>query len=278
MTNPCRLEDVLFTQELDLRPVRVVPADTEIGVLRHLGSRFVNESSDLLNETLAAVCELCQADSAGITLREIQPDGRETLRWVATTGPISKLGLQALPRDYSPCGVVLDRQAAQLFSRPRRFFKYIEEAWDVGEVLLVPWQIGETISGTLWAIMADDSTRFDREDLRRLQTLVAFASAAVCRNEIETSKRAQEGITSAARVANELAHAMNNPLQALTNSLYLIDSDSEGHLGDARQELLRLSELVRINLALHAGPWINSTERKASDSCATRSGSKESQR
>jgi hypothetical protein len=226
-----------------------------------------------MNETLAAVCELCQADSAGITLREIQPDGRETLRWVATIGPISKLGLQALPRDYSPCGVVLDRQAAQLFSHPRRFFKYIEEAWGLDESLLVPWQIGETISGTLWAIMAENSTAFDREDLRRLQTLVAFASAAVCRSEVEASKRVQDGVTTAARVANELAHAMNNPLQALTNSLYLLEGDSGGHLGDAKQELMRLSELVRINLALHAAPWLTSTERKTNDSSGTRFGS-----
>jgi GAF domain len=261
MINVCTLKDVLINEELAVRPVRAMDPELEMQALRRLVQRLSDESSNLLDDTILTVCELCGAASAGITLVERQNDGSETLRWVATTGAIHNLGLQSLPRDHSPCGVVLDTQAPQLFYRPRRFFTYIEESWDVGEVLLVPWTMGGKLCGTLWAVMPDDSSKFDREDLRRLQNLVMFASVAVCRSEIEASKRVREDVTSAAKLANELAHLMNNPLQALTNSLYLIDAGEGVHLEDAKRELERLSDLVRTLLESNARPRSISEQR-----------------
>jgi signal transduction histidine kinase len=131
---------------------------------------------------------------------------------------------------------------------------YIEDDWGVAEVLLVPWQVGNTIRGTLWAVMQDDSKNFDRGSLRILQTLVVFAGAAVSRNEMEISRLSREQVASAARMANELAHAMNNPLQALTNSLYLVDSGEVEHLHEAKQQLKRISSLVGEILVLNARP------------------------
>lgn len=160
----------------------------------------------------------------------------------------------ALPRRHSPCGTVLDRKGPQLFLLPGRFFSYIKDSWEIVEVLLVPWNVGDDLRGTLWAVMQNQANHFDREDLRMLQTLVVFAGAAVAKNEMEQSRRAQENIASAARVANQLAHAMNNPLQALTNSLYLVDAGNTEHLQDAKQELQRLNMLVGEILQLNSHP------------------------
>ena len=209
------VDDVLINDALEYRPAPRSRADKEIESLRRLAQKFSTDSSELMHATVETACELCDADSAGITVLDTLPDGSEGLRWVATAGRIGELGLQALPRKYSPCGTVLDRHAPQLFSFPGRFFTYIEDSWDVVELLLVPWQVGNSVRGTLWAVMQSEAKKFNREDLRILQTLVVFAGAAVARNELEQSRRTQASAASAARVANELAHAMNNPLQAL---------------------------------------------------------------
>jgi signal transduction histidine kinase len=248
------VDDVLINEQLALRPVHVPSAEAEMRSLRLLVQKFSTDSMELMNATVESVCTLCGADSAGITVAETHSDGSETLRWIATAGRIQELGLQALPREYSPCGTVLDRRSPQLFSYPGRYFTYIENSWDVVELLLVPWEVGSTIRGTLWAVMQNNSKQFDREDLRMLQMLVLFAGTAVARNEMENSRRSQESIASAARMANDLAHAMNNPLQALTNALYLVDAGSEAHLEDAKRELQRLSRLVAEILELNSQP------------------------
>jgi signal transduction histidine kinase len=254
MIDELSVDDVLINEQLDARPVPPRRAEIEIESLRKLAQKFSTDSSDLLTATVETVCELCGADSSGITVTDALPDGSEGLRWIATTGRIQELGLQELPRQYSPCGTVLDRNSPQLFSYPGHYFTYIENSWDVVELLLVPWEVGVATRGTLWAVMQNDSRKFNREDLRVLQTLVVFAGAAVARNEMEHSRRSQESIASAARVANELAHAVNNPLQALTNSLYLVDAGSTEHLQDAKQELERLNSLVGEILQSSARP------------------------
>lgn len=47
--------------------------------------------------------------------------------------------------------------------------------------------------------------------------------------------------------ANQMAHAINNPLQCVTNSLYLAHQGGEHaaeHIDQASQDLKRLSEIV----------------------------------
>lgn len=179
-------DDVLINEQLDLRAAKPVRTDLELTVFRYLVQRFSTESAELLNDTVDAVCEVTGADSAGITLLDRQPDGTDILRWVATAGRITELPLQALPRTFSPCGTVLDRGEPQLFSYPGRFFTCIPDSWDIVELLLVPWRIGDSGQGILWALMQCDARKFDREDLWTLQNLVVFASAAVARSEAET--------------------------------------------------------------------------------------------
>jgi nitrogen-specific signal transduction histidine kinase len=54
-------------------------------------------------------------------------------------------------------------------------------------------------------------------------------------------------------MANGLAHQINNPLQKLTNSIFLADTqsaDASGHVKQASEDLQQLSSLVQQLLAL----------------------------
>ena len=245
--------DVFINDRMMSRPARSPRLELEVQAFHRLIQAFSSDSQALLHETVQTACELCNADAAAVTLVETLPDGTETVRWVAATGTLRALTGKTMPRSDSPCGWVLDQGAPQLFCRPRRVYSCLEGAPEIAEALLVPWT-GENTSGTLWAVSNTETGRFDPEDLRLLQSLTTFASAALAKNQSDASRIARESIGSAARVANQLAHAMNNPLQALSNTLFLVENGRWEHLHDARMQVERLSGLVRGILELNARP------------------------
>jgi two-component system NtrC family sensor kinase len=81
-------------------------------------------------------------------------------------------------------------------------------------------------------------------------------SSIVILNDITTRKRAEAAILSnerlaaTGRMANTIAHEINNPLEAVTNLLYLLDSSldqpvGKEYLGSAQKELERVSRIAR---------------------------------
>ena len=85
-----------------------------------------------------------------------------------------------MPRDSSPCGTVLDRNAAQLMSEPGRYYPDMRAVDPpVVEALLVPFYRGATPIGTVWVIAHTPQKRFEAEDARLVASLCQFASAAV---------------------------------------------------------------------------------------------------
>jgi hypothetical protein len=80
------------------------------------------------------------------------------------------------PRDYGPCGTVLDRNVALLFSHPERDFSYFAPVTPlIEEALLIPFYINGEAVGTIWVIAHDHSRRFDADDLRVMTNLATFA-------------------------------------------------------------------------------------------------------
>jgi GAF domain-containing protein len=80
------------------------------------------------------------------------------------------------PRDFGPCGTVLDRDAAMLCSHPERDFPYFGEVLPLlDEGLLIPFYVDGEAVGTIWIISHDETRRFDAEDLRVMTNLGAFA-------------------------------------------------------------------------------------------------------
>jgi nitrogen-specific signal transduction histidine kinase len=137
----------------------------------------------------------------------------------------------------------------------QRFFDLMEiEAPTVTDGILLPWQVEET-QGTIWIMAHGRDEAFDREDLRMMQLLADFAAMGVRQKHQRELLMRQTKATAAAAMANELAHEINNPLQSLTNVVYIASHSENG--SDARvlaeelsEQLQRLTELVGKLLAL----------------------------
>ena len=74
---------------------------------------------------------------------------------------------------------MLDCNAPLLFKHPeRRYAYFLATTPPAEECLLVPFYLEGKAVGTIWAIAHDDRRKFDTEDLRQLESLGRFASAA----------------------------------------------------------------------------------------------------
>jgi nitrogen-specific signal transduction histidine kinase len=99
------------------------------------------------------------------------------------------------------------------------------------------------------------SEAFDQDDCRMMKVLADFAAMGVRHQSQQKLLLEQAGAAAATEMANKLAHEINNPLQGLTNVLYLAAEAKEGT--DARAvarqafgDLEKLSSLVKKLLAL----------------------------
>jgi len=115
------LADVLITGELARRPARTPDFAAENRALRALALEMANQPHRVLQKLAELVVELLHADSAGISI--LEPGGEHgVFRWHAVVGPFAVHLGGTLPRDHSPCGVVVARGAVQLFDGVERCF------------------------------------------------------------------------------------------------------------------------------------------------------------
>ena len=145
--------------------------------LRQL-SRVLVESPETILQALTDVAvDVCEADTAGISI--LEPDERSGhFRWRAISGKYAVHLNGMTPRDFSPCGTTIDRNAPQLVSHPGRYFSYFNEVQPpICEGLLVPFSLGERPVGTIWLVAHDDRRKFDLEDVRVLSALANFTAA-----------------------------------------------------------------------------------------------------
>src|SRR5215467_2084362 len=84
-----------------------------------------------------------------------------------------------LPRDFAPCGAVIDRNCTLLFTQVTGLYPILRPVLPAAEELLcVPFYVGGKAVGTIWAIMHSDRRKFDAEDDRVMGSLGKFASSA----------------------------------------------------------------------------------------------------
>lgn len=170
------LESVISTAELRRRPTRPANYVAENNGLIALARAMVTSPDGILQKLAETALALCHAGSAGISL--LEPDGAH-FHWPAITGAWAAHIGGGTPREYGPCGTVLDRNAPQLMSHPERHFTYLAEVTpSIEEALLIPFYIAGKAVGTIWVIAHDAMHPFDREDLRVMTNLGAFAAAA----------------------------------------------------------------------------------------------------
>lgn len=244
------LSDAAFPQRT---PKHRDPA-REAVALRRLAHLFASRPEVVLQELCNIAVESCGADSAGISLEVPNPDPAEArFRWVAIAGSFAQYLNGVTPRFYSPCGTCLDRNAPQLYRVTKPYYDFLGvEADPIVDGLLIPWVADDT-RGTLWVVSHTNPEAFDIDDYQFLRSLANFASIAVRYRRQQEELVHQERAAAAAALANRLAHQINNPLQSLTNILFLAvqnEADSRSYVLQASQDLEELSRLVKASLAL----------------------------
>ena len=223
--------------------------------LQRLTRAFVEDSGMILQELVDAAVELCGADSAGISLERDDRSDESFYHWVATSGEYAGFTDAMLPRYPSACGICLERGTPQHFRVTQRFFDILGvEAPVVTDGLLLPWQVGTT-RGTIFVMAHARDEVFDMEDCRMMTMLADFAAMAVRHQRQQRLVMEQTSCAAGMAMANDLAHRINNPLQGLTNLVYLAAEGGDERSAQALAKeispmLDRLSGLVRTLLGL----------------------------
>jgi transcriptional regulator with GAF, ATPase, and Fis domain len=171
------LVDVDIKEELSQRPSRAPDYEAEHKALLQLAQAMTEHPADVLQKLIDITCEVCRADTAGLSLLETH-NGEELFRWEAVAGRYAAYRNHTMPRNASPCGTTVDRNASQLMYMAERIFPALKADPPVVEALLLPFSLHGKTVGTIWVVAHDERRKFDREDERIVTTLAKFASAA----------------------------------------------------------------------------------------------------
>ena len=237
------LDSILCTDELRRRPWRPPDYEKENRALVALASALADPQSNILQTLAETILEVTQCDSSGLSLLT-KDDGGKRFYWPAIAGIWSPHIGGGTPRDFGPCGDVLDCNRTLLFKHFERRYPYLLPVIPVAEeCLLVPFYVGGRAVGTIWAIMHSDRRKFDAEDERLMNTLGQFASLAY--QTVESIEDLKSQI--AAREKAEAAvRAMASGLEAKVRCL--IDANImgifiwrlDGRIVDANEAFLRI--------------------------------------
>jgi hypothetical protein len=245
------VEDASFAQ----RHLHERDVVTQMEGMRRVARAFVDSPDAILQELANAAVELCGADSSGISIQQENGSDAEFYHWVATAGAYSGFLNAVLPRSPSACGVCLERGRPQLFRVTKPFFDLLGvEAPEVTDGILLPWDEGET-RGTIFVMAHGRNVAFDGNDVRMMQMLADFVKMGVRQQRQQKLLMEQAVHAAAAGMANELAHRINNPLQSITNIVYLaaaggVEGDAKTLAGELAEPIQRLSVLAARLLSL----------------------------
>src|SRR5499433_3146893 len=177
------LESIVCTEELQRRPSRPPDHEKENSALVALVSALADSPSTIFQTLAETIQDITQCDSAGLSLLTADgktPDGcGQRFYWPAIAGMWNPHVGGGTPRNFGPCGDVLDRNVPLLFRHFERRYPYLLPVTPPAvECLLVPFHVEGKAVGTIWAITHDDRRKFDMEDMRQLVSLGTFASSA----------------------------------------------------------------------------------------------------
>lgn len=247
------LRDLLSDEDFARRAGKTHDFQQPLEVLSRITRVFSERPEEVLQELVEIAVACCGADSAGISLEEPDEAGEPTFRWVAISGSFSKYLQGRTPRFFSPCGTCLDSGRPQIYRVTKPYYDFLGvTAEPITDGILIPWET-EGIRGTIWAVAHQREEAFDLQDYRLLKSLADFIAITMRRKKIESIARNAAKAEASADRAHEMAHQINNPLQKLTNIIYLARQgrpDADAYLDTAVVELAALSEKVKSLLAL----------------------------
>jgi signal transduction histidine kinase len=222
-TAEASLESILCTEELSRRPSRSPDYQKENGALVALSHALADSPRTVLQTLAETILDVCQSGSAGVSLLTTEDNGKR-FYWPAIAGQWKPHIGGGTPRDFGPCGDVLDRNMSLLFSRLARRYSYFRPVLPmVEEALLVPFYVEGKAVGTIWAVAHDDRRKFDAEDERLMTSLGTFASSAyqvlVSLNAVNSALAEREKAEVALRLGNA---ELENIIEQRTGALRLL--------------------------------------------------------
>jgi PAS domain S-box-containing protein len=254
------LESIVCTEELLKRPSRPAHYELENSALTSLVSALADSPHTILQTLTDKVLEILQADSAGLSL--LTKDEKR-FYWAAISGKWRPHIGGGTPRDFGPCGDVLDRNVPMLFTHWERRYPYLSSATPLAdEGLLVPFYVSGKAVGTIWVIAHSGRRKFDAEDLRLLESMGRFASAAYQTVEsIEGLKLEVAAREKAEAAVREMASGMQTKIRCLVDSniIGIFIWTSSGGIIDANDAFLRIVGYGREDLMAGHLSWVELT-------------------
>jgi signal transduction histidine kinase len=212
------LESILCTQELRNRPSRSPDYEKENRALVALANALADSPGTILQTLTDKVFDLLHSDSAGLSLLT---EDENRFYWAAIAGAWRPHIGETVPRNFCPCGDVLEHNIPMLFTHwERRYQNFIWTMPIVEEGLFVPFYVDGKAVGTIWAFAHDNRRKFDAEDLRLLERMSRFASAAYQTMEsIENLKLQMSAREKAETELRELTNGLEAQVRARTEEL-----------------------------------------------------------
>ena len=212
------LESIVCTQELRNRPSRLPEYEKENLALAALASALANSPNTILQTLADRVFEVVHADSAGLSL--LTKD-EERFYWAAVAGAWQPHIGDDAPRNFGPCGDVLNHNSPMLFAHWERRYPYLSWTMPLAdEGLVVPFYVNGKAVGTIWAVIHENRRQFDAEDLRLLESLSRFASAAYqAVQSIDSLKLEIAAREKAEAAVRELANGLETQVRVRTQEL-----------------------------------------------------------
>jgi PAS domain S-box-containing protein len=261
------LESILCTEELHRRPSRPPDHEKENLALVKLVSALADSPGTILQTLAETILDITQCDSAGLSL--LTRDGKtpdvcgKRFYWPAIAGRWNPHAGGGTPRDFGPCGDVLDQNRTLLFRHFERRYPYLLPVIPAAEeCLLVPFYVAGEAVGTIWAIMHSDRRKFDAEDDRVMASLGKFASSAYqalihiedLTFQVSEREKAEEEV-------RELARGLEAKIRRLVeaNVVGIVMWNLEGAITGANDAFLRMVQYDREDLASGRVRWTDLT-------------------
>src|SRR4029079_7572001 len=261
------LEAILCTDELRRRPSRPPDYETENRALVKLSSALADSPSTILQTLAETILDIAQCDSAGLSL--LTKDGKtphacgERFYWPAIAGMWNPHVGGGTPRNFGPCGDVLDQNRTLLFTHFERRYPYLLPVSPTAEeCLLVPFYVAGVAVGTIWAIMHSDRRKFDAEDDRVMACLGKFASSAYqALMHIEDLKFQVSEREKAEAEVRELARGLEAKIRRLVeaNVVGIVMWNLEGAITAANEAFLRMVQYDVEDIASGRVRWTELT-------------------
>ena len=261
------LESILCTEELQRRPSRPPDYEKENHALVKLVSALADSPGTIFQTLAETIQDITQCDSSGLSL--LTRDGKtphadgQRFYWPAICGMWNPHVGGGTPRNFGPCGDVLDQNRTLLFTHFERRYPYLMRVSPAAEeCLLVPFYVNGKAVGTIWGIMHSDRRKFDAEDDRVMASLGKFASSAYqtlahleeLKVEVAERERAEAEV-------RQLASGLEAKIRRLVeaNVVGIVMWNLEGAITGANESFLHLVQHDRDDLASGRVRWADLT-------------------